>query len=33
MIHIIYKTNNTLKLHMYNIHYAHHEYNRYIIDS
>ena len=29
----MYKINNTLKLHMYNIHYAHHKYNRYIIDS
>lgn len=32
MIHIIYKINNTLKLHMYDIHYAHHEHHIYIID-
>ena len=31
--YIIYIINNTLKLHMYDIHYAYHEYNRYIIDS
>ena len=33
MIHIIYKINNTLKLHMYNIYYVYYEYNGYIIDS